>query len=468
MEMRAVNKDDLELEAAISEIARGCGRFAIECSDVGGQVVSVGDKIVAQADLLDQLREAASGLLAEQEQVTGAAAEAREFASQARGHLESSKPVVDGAIATFAGLTELVVRLGKRMDNLEEALRQVQAVALTIDRIGRQTNLLALNATLEAARAGEAGRGFAIVAGEVKKLASDSRNATEQIARTIERLGAEARGISDEIDAGVASGGEARARTAELANVLSETLAFVDALDARSDNIAEGSLAIRRNVQDFELGLTSLSGEAQANSNALTYAKDRLGTLERISNELLNLVSNTGVRTADTPFIETGRRLMLDIRYVTEAAIDQGRLSIDDVFDRNYVRIAGSDPEQFMTRFVDFADAEIRPLLDRVVERDGRVLATAIVDANGFLPTHISSRSLPQGRDPLWNAEHCRNRRFFMDAQTAANLASEAPFLVETYRQDLGGGRYRPVKSICLPFHVKGRRWGNLEFAYLD
>ncbi|WP_200933192.1 MULTISPECIES: methyl-accepting chemotaxis protein [unclassified Sphingomonas] len=463
-----MGKDGLELEAAVGEIARGCGSFAIECSDVGGRVVEVGAKIVAQASLLDQLREAATGLRAEQEQVTEAAADAREYATQARGHLEASKPVVDGAIETFAGLTELVLRLGKRMDNLEEALREVQAVALTIDQIGRQTNLLALNATLEAARAGEAGRGFAVVAGEVKKLASDTRSATERIARTIERLTEEARGIGDEIDAGVASGGEAHARTAELANVLGETLVFVDALDTRSSNIAEGSLAIRRNVQDFEMGLTSLSSEAQANSQALTEARDRLGDLERVSNGLLNLVSSTGVRTADTPFIDTARRLMLDIRLVAEAAIDDERLSIEDLFDRTYVPIAGSDPEQFTTRFVAFADAHVRPLLDRVVEGDDRVLATAMVDANGFLPTHISSRSLPQGPDPLWNAEHCRNRRFFMDEQTALNLKSEAPFIVETYRQDLGGGRYRPVKSICLPLHVKGRRWGNVEFAYLD
>src|SRR5436305_1629516 len=91
---------------------------------------------------------------------------------------------------------------------------------------------------------GEIARGcgrFAVVASEVKKLASDSRNATERITRTIERLNQEAKGISDEIDAGVASGGEARARTAELALVLGETLAFVNALDTQSGNIAEGS-----------------------------------------------------------------------------------------------------------------------------------------------------------------------------------------------------------------------------------
>ena len=468
MDLSPIRTESRELRDAIGEIARRCGRFAIECSDVGGNVEGVGNKIGAQADLLGQLRHAATDLLGEQELVADAAAEAREYASQARHHLERSKPVVDSAIESFAGLTDLVLRLGTRMDKLEEALRQVQSVAQTIDRIGRQTNLLALNATLEAARAGEAGRGFAVVAGEVKKLASDSRNATEQIARTIDRLNEEAKGIGDEIEAGVASGGEARARTTELSLVLGETLNFVDALDSRSGNIAEGSLAIRRTVHDFQIGLTNLNGEAQANSGALTEASQRLDRLELMSNELLNLVTSTGVPTADTPFIDTARRMTIEIRHAIESALDDGRLSIEDVFDRNYAPIPGSNPEQFMNRMVPFADIQVRPVLDRAIAADPRVLATAIIDANGFLPTHISSRSHPQRSDPLWNAEHCRNRRFFIDPQTAANLKSEAPFVMETYRQDLGGGRYRPVKSVCLPLHIKGRRWGNLEFAYLD
>jgi methyl-accepting chemotaxis protein len=468
MEIGHIQVEGAGLRDAIGEIARGCGRFAIECSDAGGKVAGVGDRIVAQADLLGQLRLAATELLGEQQQVAGAAAEAREYACQARNHLERSQPAVDGAIETFAGLTDLVLRLAARMDNLEEALREVQSVVDTINQIGRQTNLLALNATLEAARAGEAGRGFAVVAGEVKKLASDSRKATERIARTIERLNQEARGIGDEIDAGVASGGEARARTAELSLVLGETLTFVNALDTKSDNIANGSLAIRRNVEDFQIGLIDLSDEAQANSDALGAASERLTRLESMSNQLLNLVSSTGVATADTPFIDHAGRMSVAIRHAIESAIDEGRLSIGDVFDTDYVLIEGSDPPQYMNRFVAFADAAIQPLLDRGIAADDRGIATAIIDMNGFLPTHIGSHSLRQGPDPLWNAEHCRNRRVFMDEQTAANLASEAPFTMETYRQDFGGGRYRPVKSVSLPLRIKGRRWGNLEYAYMD
>ncbi len=466
--MTPVNRKQGELEGAIGEIARSCGRFAIECSDVGGKVVDVGTQIDAQTQLLGRLSSAATELLAEQEHVTAAATDAREYAGQARGHLEASKPVVDGAIETFGGLTDLVVRLGQRMANLEEALGQMQTVAQAIDQIGRQTNLLAINATLEAARAGDAGRGFAVVAGEVKKLSQDSRHAIEQIAGTIARLNKEALGIGQEIVDGVARGAEARARTADLALVIHETLDHVDALDSRSANIATGSLTIRRNVEALKSGLASLSAEAQENSAALATAKDRLGSLEQMSNGLLGLVSQTGVPTADTPFIETSLQLCHMIQQLIERALDEGRLAMEALFDSRYVPIPGTRPEQFMTRFVTFADAQIRPLIDAAVAADDRVLATAIIDAKGYLPTHISSRSLPQGDDPLWNAEHCRNRRFFLDEGTAANLISDAPFILETYRQDLGGGRYRPVKSISVPLRIRGKRWGNLEFAYLD
>jgi len=71
----------------------------------------------------------------------------------------------------------------KRMsDRLANTMSELDSIVRTIDDIARQTNLLALNATIEAARAGDAGRGFAVVATEVKKLANDTRVATDRAA----------------------------------------------------------------------------------------------------------------------------------------------------------------------------------------------------------------------------------------------------------------------------------------------
>lgn len=87
-------------------------------------------------------------------------------------------------------------RLKERSEDLEQTLVQLASIVDTIKDIASQTNLLALNATIEAARAGEAGRGFAVVASEVKKLAGDTRLATEKVAAMLKSRGDQSRQLS--------------------------------------------------------------------------------------------------------------------------------------------------------------------------------------------------------------------------------------------------------------------------------
>ena len=91
-----------------------------------------------------------------------------------------------------------------------------------------------------------------------------------------------------------------------------------------------------------------------------------------------------------------------------------------------------------------------------------------MIDMNGYLPTHISTRSQPQRPgDPRWNMEHARNRQMFMDSQTRRALDGEGDFFLFTYRQDLGEGRYRALRSVFVPLVFEGRRWGLYEVGYL-
>ena len=71
------------------------------------------------------------------------------------------------------------------------------------------------------------------------------------------------------------------------------------------------------------------------------------------------------------------------------------------------------------------ADKFVRPILDRTKSTDNRIIGTAIGDMNGYLPTHLTERSQPQGPDPVWNDEHCRNKRILIDDQTRTALASD-------------------------------------------
>jgi methyl-accepting chemotaxis protein len=98
---------------------------------------------------------------------------------------------------------------------------------------------------------------------------------------------------------------------------------------------------------------------------------------------------------------------------------------------------------------------------------DSRIIGSAIGDVNGYLPTHLTERSHPQGPDPVWNDEHCRNKRILIDDTTRMALASEKPATLATYRMELGD-KFIPVKNVFVPLWIKGRRWGNFELAYRD
>ena len=454
-------------EDAIRAVARDCGLLSMECSDVAGYVKGVSERIGEHLKVLDQLEEVTTRLLADQARVSDSTDEARLLSEQARTKLEAGREAIDTTIEGFKGLTELVVQLGERMAGFAAAMNQVQTVSSTIETIARKTNMLALNATIEAARAGDAGRSFAVVAAEVKKLAHDTRAATSQIASTIGELTREAGAVTAEIKTGVERSRAAQSGFATINDTVREVSELVGMVDRQTEGIAHSTSMIQTSVDRVKAGLTDFSGDARDNGTELTTAQKRLAHLEQLSNSMLDTLANSGAEIDDTPFILTAQEACRRIKTAIERAIDEGEVSLDDVFDQDYKVVEGSNPVQYTVRFNEAADKNVRPILDRVKSSDPRIIGSAIGDMNGYLPTHISERSQPQGPDPVWNDAHCRNRRILIDDTTRAALASDKPATLATYRMELGD-KFIPVKNVFVPLWIKGRRWGNYELAYRD
>ena len=182
---------------------------------------------------------------------------------------------------------------------------------------------------------------------------------------------------------------------------------------------------------------------------------------------MLDTLANSGAEIDDTPFILKAQEMAQSITTGIERAIADGEVSDDQVFDRSYRPIQGSDPVQYENEFCEFADRHVRPLLDQCKASDSRIIGCTIADKNGYRPTHLTERSQPHGADPVWNDEHCRNKRIFTDEQTEAAIASTNPAMLTTYRMELGD-KFIPVKNVYVPLFVNGRRWGNFELAYRD
>ena len=454
--------------AAISQVARNCGRLAIECSDVSGYVAGVSGRISANLQTLDALEQVTSRLLGDQARVADSTDEAHMLAEQARDKLDQGREAIEDTIRVFQGLTQLVVQLGDRMAGFAEAMSSVRKVSASIESIAKKTNMLALNATIEAARAGEAGRSFAVVAAEVKKLAHDTRTATSEIGATVASLTREAEAVTSEIRAGVETSRIAQGAFSRINETVSDVADLVGMVDRQTDGIAQSTSLIQQSVDRMKSGLDAFAADARANGGQLKEAHERLGRLELLSNEMLDRLASSGVAIDDTPFIKFAQSSMREIQSVVEAGLQRGDISLADVFDTDYVPMPGTDPIQYEVRFCGFADRHIRPLLDQYMAREPRLIAAAITDINGYLPTHISERSQPQSADPEWNAQYCRNRRNFIDDITRRAIASTKEAILATYGMDLGNGRYLPVKNVFVPLFIAGRRWGNFEMAYRD
>ena len=453
---------------AINIVARNCGSLAIECSDVSGYVAGVSDRISSNLKTLDSLEDVTSRLMEDQARVADSTDEARLLAEQAREKLGQGRAAIEDTIAIFSGLTDLVVQLGDRMAGFADAMVQVQKVSSSIESIANKTNMLALNATIEAARAGEAGRSFAVVAAEVKKLAHDTRAATSEIAGTIASLTREAEAVTSEIKTGVDKSRVAQRGFTTINDTARDVADIVAMVDRQTDGIAQSTALIQQSVDSMKGGLSAFAADARENGGQLHAAQERLTQLERLSGDMLDRLAGCGVRIDDTCFIERAQDATRELVRVIEAAIASGEIDAAAVFDTDYVAMPGTDPVQYETRFCEFADAHVRPILDRVMAADPRHIGCVMSDIKGYLPTHVSERSRPQSPDPSWNAKYCRNRRNFIDDATQRAIDSDKEAMLVTYRMDLGQGRYLPVKNVFVPIRVNGRRWGNFELAYRD
>ena len=140
------------------------------------------------ADVAGEVQQTASTIQA-------VAAASQELSASIEGIGRQAGDSARGSTAAMQRADEVVAKV----EDLRQAAEQIGAVVQLINSIAGQTNLLALNATIEAARAGEAGRGFAVVAGEVKALANQTAQATQDIARQVTSIQAASNGAAEAI-----------------------------------------------------------------------------------------------------------------------------------------------------------------------------------------------------------------------------------------------------------------------------
>jgi methyl-accepting chemotaxis protein len=452
--------------AGIDAIPQYCGEVTVGCSDVAGIVEAVAKSSARLRDEHSELQATVASLEAEQRQVTDASDEARLLSQRAVSHLSDGNRLIRSSLGQIGSLLALVDTLTRHVTGFAGAMEQVRRTSLDIERIAETTNILAFNAMIEARRAGEAGKTFAVVAGEVKGLAGDTRKATEEIARTVAALGVEAEQVVARIGEGAKASDEARDSVASIEQTLTGVIGMVEEVDRQNALIARTTGGIGVHVESVRAVLSHFDRAALENEGQLGTASRRMEQLEMSANVMFDTIVHAGLSASDSLMVGQAQDAAREIAGLAEAALVDGSLSAEALFDTDYREIAGSDPKRYATRLMPWADAAWRPVLDRISGSDERIMAVACTDINGHLPTHLSQFSRPPTGDKAHDTQFCRNGRKILDPIDQKAKASTGPYMMAVYRQEGDGRSYRVVRNVYVPLTIAGRRWGGLELAY--
>jgi methyl-accepting chemotaxis protein len=214
---------------------------------------------------------------------------ASDLAADARMTTNIGRETMENSVTSLVDLTDRVTAAADVIDNLAKNTEEIGSVLDVIRGISEQTNLLALNAAIEAARAGEQGRGFAVVADEVRNLASRTNQSTIEIQETVAKLQEGAQSAVAEIEKSKAGGMDNMEKIRHAAETMADVAKAVEQINDLNGQIAQASAeqsevagSIDESISRISLQVTDLSENAGKREQAAESLKDISGTLRSL------------------------------------------------------------------------------------------------------------------------------------------------------------------------------------------
>lgn len=337
--------------------------------------------------------------------------------------------------------------------------RDIRKIISTIQGISFQTGLLSLNAAVEAARAGQAGKGFSVVASEVKKLAEQANHASEQIAgqitdmlTSIDRALNESKAINEAAGHTMNASRTAYDSYAGMIRDFEENHNLLTHITASVEEISAANMQTHEQVENIN-ELSMIVAEKTDSSEEV--ATD----LQKTSEDLQELVSR--FITGEGPF----EQVLSSARQFREQATEQITnlaKSGTNLFDTSYQQVPGTQPTKYRTSYDQVFAQRLQPLCDQVLKQVASGIYAICVDTNGYAPTHNSQYTRPLSGDPAIDTLNSRDKRLFNDKTGLRSARNSESFLLQTYMRDTG----EILSDLSLPVHINGRHWGGVRIGF--
>jgi methyl-accepting chemotaxis protein len=259
--------------AKLSQMTSGFDREVGEVlAEVARATADMEETARRMRDIAERTAARATGAASAAEQTSANVQTVASASEEMAGSIDEIGRQVAQSTDVAARAVDEATRTSETMRGLTEAAQRIGAVVDLITSIANQTNLLALNATIEAARAGEAGKGFAVVASEVKNLATQTAKATEEIAAQVQQVQTVAGSAASAIDS--------------IGSTIGDVSSIITAIAAAVEEQAAATQEIARNVQQAAAGTQEVSGGIVVVSQAAREAGEQAAQVAQATDAL--------------------------------------------------------------------------------------------------------------------------------------------------------------------------------------